>query len=142
KAAIYVRISQDRTGAGLGVDRQVEDCTALAESRHLDIVDVYTDNDVSAYSGKPRPAYTRLLDDLRAGRVDVVLAWHEDRLHRAPRELEDYIDACSRGVPTYFAKSGDLDLTTASGRMTARIRGAVARQESEHKAERVTAAHA
>src|SRR5699024_1016045 len=66
----------------------------------------------------------------------------EDRLHRAPRELEDYIDACSRGVPTYFAKSGDLDLTTASGRMTARIRGAVARQESEHKAERVTAAHA
>ena len=43
----------------------------------------------------------------------------------------------SRRPCTVFAKAGELDLTTASGRMTARIRGAVARQESEHKSERV-----
>lgn len=66
-----------------------------------------------------------------------MLAWHEDRLHRAPRELEDYIDACEpRRVVTHFAQAGELDLATASGRMTARIRGAVSRQESEHKSER------
>ncbi len=75
---------------------------------------------------------------MRAGDVDVVLSWHEDRLHRSPRELEDYIDACEpRAVVTHFAQAGQLDLSSASGRMTARIRGAVSRQESEHKSERI-----
>ena len=137
RAAVYCRISQDREGAGLGVERQRQDCTALAERLGWAIVAEYTDNDVSAYTGKPRPGYLALLDDIRSGRVDAVLAWHEDRLHRSPRELEDYIDACApRRVVTQFAQAGELDLATASGKMTARIRGAVSRQESDHKSER------
>ncbi len=36
-AAIYCRISKDRTGAGLGVERQEEDCGALAASLGLDV---------------------------------------------------------------------------------------------------------
>ena len=137
RAAIYCRISQDREGAGLGVERQRQDCEALANRLGWTIVAQHTDNDVSAYSGKPRPGYVAMLDSIRRGEVDAVLAWHEDRLHRAPRELEDYIDACEpRGVVTHFAQAGELDLATASGRMTARIRGAVSRQESEHKSER------
>lgn len=138
RAAIYCRISEDRTGAGLGVERQRQDCEALAERLGVDVVALYSDNDVSAYSGRARPGYAALLDGIRAGSVDVVLAWHEDRLHRSPRELEDYIDACApREVATMFVQAGELDLATASGRMTARIRGAVSRAESEHKAERV-----
>jgi site-specific DNA recombinase len=138
RAAIYCRISEDRTGAGLGVERQREDCEALARRIGAEVVSLYTDNDVSAYSGRARPGYVALLDGIRAGSVDVVLAWHEDRLHRSPRELEDYIDACAPGeVATRFVQAGELDLVTASGRMTARIRGAVSRAESEHKAERV-----
>lgn len=138
RAAIYARISEDRTGAGLGVARQREDCEALAKRLGWEVVETFEDNDTSAFTGRPRAGYLAMLDAIKAGRVDAVLAWHEDRLHRSPRELEDYIDACSpRGVPTQFAQAGELDLTTASGRMTARIRGAVARQESEHKSERV-----
>lgn len=142
RAAIYCRISEDRDGTKLGVERQEEDCRVLAEHKGMEVVAVYADNDTTAYTGKPRPEYARLLEAVRGGDVDVVLAWHEDRLHRAPRELEDYIEACQpRGVPTYFAQAGELDLTTASGRMTARIRGAVSRQESEHKAERIARKH-
>jgi DNA invertase Pin-like site-specific DNA recombinase len=138
RAAIYCRISQDRAGAGLGVQRQREDCEAVAQRLGWQVVAVHTDNDLSAYSGKPRPGYRALLAQIAAGEIDAVLAWHEDRLHRSPRELEDYIDACEpRRVVTHFAQAGELDLTTASGRMTARIRGAVTRQESEHKSERV-----
>ncbi|MEO7069246.1 MAG: recombinase family protein, partial [Nostocoides sp.] len=55
--------------------------------------------------------------------------------------MEDYIEACApKSVPTQFAQAGELDLATSSGRMTARIRGAVSRQESEHKAERIVRA--
>lgn len=143
RAAIYCRISQDRTGAGLGVDRQREDCEALAQRLGWLVVEVFTDNDVSAYSGRPRAGYLAMLERIRRAQVDAVLAWHEDRLHRSPRELEDYIDVCERrAVPTQFAQAGELDLTTASGRMTARIRGAVTRAESEHKSERVKRAQA
>lgn len=141
RAVIYVRISQDRTGAHLGVDRQLEDCRALAERHGWEIVETYVDNDISAYSGKRRPDYRRMLDDLEQGMATVVVSWHTDRLHRSPTELEEYIDISQRrGVDTHTVQAGDLDLSTSSGRMTARIHGAVARHESEHKAERVARA--
>jgi site-specific DNA recombinase len=141
RAAIYARISSDRTGAGLGVERQEEECRTLAERLGLTVVEVYTDNDVSAYSGKPRPGYRALLAAIRAGQVDAVLVWHTDRLHRSMAELLDYIAACqTRDVPTHSVTSGPLDLSTPSGKMTAKIAAAVAEQEIEHMIERKRAA--
>ncbi|HCA88195.1 MAG TPA: recombinase family protein [Streptomyces sp.] len=141
RAVIYTRISQDRTGAGLGVDRQREDCEALAERNGWNVVETYSDNDVSAYSGKARKDYQRMLADLDNGTATIVVTWHTDRLHRSPTELEKYIDLCERrGVSTHTVQAGKIDLATPSGRMTARILGAVARQESEHKGDRVARA--
>lgn len=137
RAIIYCRISRDREGAGLGVERQREDCAALAAQLGVEVVAVYADNDLSAYSGKPRPGYRKLLDDLREGRADTVLAWHTDRLHRSPAELETYIDVCEpRRVQTRTVKAGALDLTTATGRMIARQLGVQARYEVERMVER------
>lgn len=137
RAIIYCRISRDREGAGLGVERQREDCELLAKQLGVDVVEVYSDNDLSAYSGKPRPGYQQLLADLRAGRADTVLAWHTDRLHRSPAELEEYIDVCEpRAVQTRTVKAGHLDLTTATGRMIARQLGVQARYEVERMVER------
>lgn len=137
RAVIYCRISRDREGAGLGIERQREDCEQLAQQLGLDIVDVYEDNDMSAYSGKPRKGYIRMLADLRAGRADTVLAWHTDRLHRSPAELEEYIDVCEpRRIETRTVKAGHLDLTTATGRMIARQLGVQARYEVERMVER------
>jgi site-specific DNA recombinase len=137
RAAIYTRISQDREGAGLGVERQEADCRGLAEQLGWTIVAIHSDNDLSAYSGKPRPGYLALLADLRAGLADAVVCWHTDRLHRSPSELEDYIAVCEHGgVPTQTVKAGPLDLASPSGRMVARQLGAVARYEVEHQIER------
>lgn len=139
-AAIYCRLSSDRTGAGLVVERQERDCRDLARSLGWDVARVFTDNDISAYSGRRRPGYEAMLAAIDAGEVDGVLAWHPDRLHRAPRELEGYIDACERrAVPTRTVRAGLLDLTTAAGRMVARQTGAVARYESEQIRDRTRA---
>jgi len=138
RAASYGRISKDKVGAGLGVERQEADCRELAARLGWTVVEPFCDNDLSAYSGKRRPRYQAMLDAIRAGRIDAVLAWHTDRLHRSPVELETYITVCQpREVPTHCVKAGVLDLSTASGRMTARIIGAVARHESEHSSERI-----
>ncbi|MDX3507332.1 recombinase family protein [Streptomyces caniscabiei] len=141
RAVIYCRISQDRTGAGLGIERQREDCQALAERNGWNVVEVYVDNDISAYSGKKRPGYRRMLADLDEGTATVVIVWHTDRLTRSIVELEEYIDLSERrGIATHTVQAGTVDLATPSGRMTARILGAVARQESEHKGHRVARA--
>src|ERR1700733_413671 len=92
RAAIYVRISQDREGAGLGVKRQEQDCRELCAKLDFEAGDVYVDNDMSAYSGKPRPEYARMLQDAADGEFEAIVAWHTDRLHRSTRELEDFID--------------------------------------------------
>lgn len=139
-AAIYTRISQDRTGAGLGIDRQEKDCRELAKSLGYEVGEVYSDNDVSAYSGKVRPGYERMLEDIADGRFGAVLAWHTDRLHRRTTELERYIEKAGH-IPTHTVKGGVLDLSTPAGRMTAKVAGAVAQHEVEHMIERATRKH-
>jgi DNA invertase Pin-like site-specific DNA recombinase len=137
-AAIYCRISADAEGRGLGVQRQQTECEQLAERLGLTVGGIYTDNDISAFSGKRRPSYERLLEDVKAGIVDHILAWHPDRLHRSPTELERFIDIVeAAGAQVATVQGGRYDLSTASGRMTARIVGAVGRHESEHKSERI-----
>ncbi|MGW5261946.1 recombinase family protein [Microbispora sp. NPDC004025] len=136
RAAIYCRISQDRAGAGLGVARQEADCRALAGRREWQVIDLYSDNDVSAYSGSPRPAWQRLLGDIEAGTVDAIVCWHVDRLTRSPRELEDVIDLADRRGIELATVTGEIDLATPTGRLIARMLGAAARHEAEHKAER------
>jgi len=114
----------------------------MAERRGWPIADTYIDDDVSAYSGKPRPEYRRLLDDMRAGTVDAVVVWHLDRLHRHPRELEEFFEVCDEaGVRSMASVTGDTDLATHDGRFLARILGAVARKESDDKSRRITRKH-
>lgn len=143
-AGIYARISRDAEQEGLGVARQEEDCLALAAKGGFTVADVYVDNDISAStkSRKPRPAYERLLADVRAGRIGVVLAYSNSRLTRRPRELEDLIDLHAQtGVLIKTVVSGDDDLSTADGRMVARIKANVDAAEAERTAERVARAH-
>src|SRR5690606_34296832 len=91
-AAIYCRISRDQRGEGLGVARQEEMCRKLAAEKGWPVVDVYVDNDLSAYSGSRRPAYERMLADLESGAIDAVLVVDQDRLTRRPSELEAFIE--------------------------------------------------
>lgn len=136
QAAIYCRISEDRSGEALGVARQEKLCRELADRLGWDVADVYVDNDRSAFNGRPRPAYAAMLEAARAGVVDGILVLDTDRLTRHPRELEDVIDLADEHRIALANVSGRIDLGTSEGRLLARITGAVARQESEHKSER------
>ena len=113
RAVVYARISKDREGAGLGVDRQERDCRELASRLGWDVVAVHTDNDISASTGKRRPGYDATLDDLRSGRANAAVAWHTDRLHRSPLELEGFITICEQhDVVVQTVKAGEIDLST------------------------------
>jgi site-specific DNA recombinase len=141
RTAIYARISSDREGDNLAVSRQLADCEALAGRRGWRVVERYVDSDISAYSGKQRPEYLRMLEDIEVGAVEAVVVYHADRLHRHPRELEDFIDLCQRTKTRLATVSGDVDLSTHEGQLIARIQGAVARKESDDKSRRIRRKH-
>jgi site-specific DNA recombinase len=139
RAALYLRQSLDRNDTELAIDRQRDECGKYAARRGWGIAREYVDNSVSASKGR-RPSYQRLLADIEAGEVDGVIAWDLDRLHRQPIELEGFIDLADRRSIALATVSGDVDLSAESGRMMARVMGAVARYEIEHKSKRQKAA--
>jgi site-specific DNA recombinase len=141
RAGIYARISSDREGDNLAIGRQVADCEALAGARGWEVVERYLDSDISAYSGKLRPEYRRLLEEIESGLIEAVVVYHADRLHRHPRELEAFIDVCQATGTKLATVSGDLDLATHEGQLMARITGAVARKESDDKSRRTQRKH-
>lgn len=138
-AAIYARISSDQDGTALGVQRQVEDCQALADSLGWPVGDVYVDNDVSAWSGKRRPEYERMLTDLGDRTRDAVLVYHLDRLVRRPLELEQFLPVLTAANvrQVRFVSSAGLDVGTGDGLMVLRMMAAMAANESDTKSRRV-----
>ncbi len=138
-AAIYARISSDQDGTTLGVLRQLEDCRKLAADLGWPVGDEYVDNDLSAYSGKRRPEYERLLTDLADGSRDSVVIYHVDRLTRRPIELEQFLDVLTAAKvrQVRFIAGGDLDVGNGDGLMVLRMLLAVAANESATKSRRV-----
>lgn len=136
KAGIYLRQSSDPKNDQLGVDRQRQDCVRLCETKRWGYAE-YMDNDTSATSRKPRPAYERMLSDIRNGAIGAVVVWDLDRLYRKPRELEDLIDLAEVGTVALATVTGDVDLSTDNGRTYARIKAAIAKGETERKTARM-----
>lgn len=136
--AVYARISLDAEGTGLGVARQVADCRELAAREGWTIAEEYIDNDISAYSGKRRPAYERMLADLQDGLRDAVVVYHSDRLTRRPIELEQFLDVVNAAGVKHvrFASGADVNIGSGDGLMVLRIMGAVAAAESASKGRR------
>lgn len=142
-AAVYARISSDREGERLGVETQEADCRALAERLGWEVVAVYVDNDISAYSGARRPQYEEMLKAVKSGAVKGLVLWHTDRLHRRLVELERFVSlAEAHHLQVQTVTAGEIDLTTTSGRTNARLHGVLAQNEVEHARDRMRRAKA
>ena len=137
--AVYARISSDQDGTSLGVQRQLQDCRKLAADLGWTVGEEYVDNDLSAYSGKRRPEYERMLSDLADGSRDAVIVYHVDRLTRRPMELEQFLDVVTAAKVRHvrFVAGGDLDVSNGDGLMVLRMLLAVAANESATKSRRV-----
>src|SRR5664279_4020110 len=97
----------------------IAEAAQLAEVRRLAVADghngnlvVYSDWGVSADIAKSakRTEYSRLLDDMGAGRISAVYAFDADRLYRDPRDLIRLQDAAKRHGVTITTKGGRLPI--------------------------------
>lgn len=132
--AIYARISQDRDGEGLGVERQLKDCLAEAERLGWTVAETYIDNDASAYDPKKkRPNYDRMLRDIQDGLRDAVIVWRLDRLDRQPKRMEEFADLCTDTGTLFRAVHGPADISSLDGRFQLRVFSAFNAMESDVK---------
>lgn len=136
RALVYLRQSLDRDGTGAAVERQRQDCRKLCKTRGWTVTAEFVDNDTSASSTKPRPAYAQMLKVVESGNADVIVAWHADRLTRKLADLEHLIEVSQKTGVKVATVTGDLDLTTDQGRLIGRILASVARGEVERKGAR------
>ena len=132
RAGCYLRISSDPNDKREGVNRQREDTAALCEVKGWTVADVYPDNDRSASSGRERPEWDRLLSDIKAGKIDAIAAWDQDRGWRMMAELEHlrkFFQELGRPVPLATTGQGDIDLYSPTGILAAQIKTAVSEHE-------------
>lgn len=134
---MYLRISEDRSGEGLAVERQRDDCAALIASRGWSHEGEYVDNDISAAGRQRRPGFEALLQAVAEGKADTVVALSLDRLTRNRRDQLRLIETCQENrVLVALVKGADVDMTTAIGRGMADMMAAFARIEIDQKGER------
>ncbi|MFB7548927.1 recombinase family protein [Streptomyces sp. NPDC056154] len=140
----YARISLDRDGEELGVERQRRDYRQVAGVRPgWEVARDYIDNDVSAFKRNVvRPEFEQLLVDLQSGVIDGVIAYDLDRLARQPRDLERLIDVFEERPELVFCTiTNDIDLSTSDGRTMARVMVAFANKASADTGRRVARKH-
>jgi DNA invertase Pin-like site-specific DNA recombinase len=138
---VYGRISEDTKGQGESVADQLVDVRQLADLRGWQVVDTFSDNDVSALNGAYRRGYEQLMAAVRAGQARRIVVAHTSRLWRNRRERAEGIEALARArVSVAVLRGTDLDLSSAQGRSMAGIMGEMDTWESEIKSERIQAA--
>lgn len=135
RVAVYCRISNDPKAQGIGVARQREDCVGYAETRWPGCqIREFTDNDLSAANPKvARPGWLAVLDALRAGEIDQLVAYDQSRLTRQPAEWESLLLALAiRGIPSvHTVREGERGVAEGEGRLMSRIVAAVDAEYAE-----------
>jgi site-specific DNA recombinase len=142
RCAIYTRKSTDE---GLekdfnSLDAQREACAAFIQSqRHEGWILVPSLYDDGGYSGgtMERPALKRVLADIEAGRVDVIVVYKVDRLTRALSDFAKLVDIFDRGSVSFVSITQQFNTTTSMGRLTLNILLSFAQFERELIGERV-----
>jgi site-specific DNA recombinase len=141
RAAVYRRISSDDEHDRLGVERQLPPCMKLAEAKGAEVVRVFTDNDISASKSNRRPEYEEMLQWVRDGKLDMLIAYSASRFTRKPIQNLEIIDLAEAYGIQLATVTGHYDLATSEGRYQFRDAGNRAAREAEEIAERVRLKH-
>jgi len=89
-AGIYIRVStEDQAREGFSLPEQKERLEAMCKYKGYEIYGVYEDAGISAKNIKDRPDFKRLLDDIKAKKVNTIVTLKLDRLTRSVYDWED-----------------------------------------------------
>ncbi|MDG2003012.1 MAG: recombinase family protein [Novosphingobium sp.] len=142
RCAVYTRKS---TEDGLeqefnSLDAQYEACAAYAASqRHEGWVVVPGRYDDGGFSGgnMKRPGLQRLMDDVAAGKIDIILVYKIDRLTRSLTDFAKIVDVLDKAKASFVSITQSFNTTTSMGRLTLNMLLSFAQFEREVTGERI-----
>src|SRR6202158_3904837 len=111
----------------------------ITSQRHEGWVALSTLYDDGAYSGgtMDRPALQRLLDDIRAGKIDVVVVYKVDRLTRSLADFAKIVEVFDAQRVSFVSVTQAFNTTTSMGRLTLNVLLSFAQFEREVTGERI-----
>jgi len=142
RCAIYTRKSTDE---GLeqefnSLDAQREACEAYIKSQKHEGWKLLPQHyDDGGYSGgtMERPALKKLLQEIEAGRVDIVVVYKVDRLSRALSDFARMVELFDKNKVSFVSVTQPFNTTTSMGRLTLNVLLSFAQFEREVTAERI-----
>lgn len=142
RCAVYTRKSSDE---GLeqdfnSLDAQREACEAFILSQRREgwllIRDLYDDGGFSGGTLE-RPAFQRLLTDVSAGHIDIVVVYKVDRLTRSLSDFAKIVDVFDKHGVSFVSVTQQFNTTSSMGRLTLNILLSFAQFEREVTGERI-----
>src|ERR1700704_2171351 len=126
RCAIYTRVSTDQ---GLEqdfnpLDAQYDASQAYIRSQaHAGWTLVRSKYDDGGFSGgnTDRPALQRLLEDLRAGKVDIIVVYKVDRLTRSLADFAELVELFDQHGMSFVSVTQQFNTTTSMGRLTLNV---------------------
>ena len=136
-AGIYIRVStEDQAREGFSLGEQEEKLRQLCKYKNFEILKVYKDAGISAKNMKDRPAFQQMLEDMKAGKLNYIVAYKLDRVTRSVRDLEVLISTLEQYHCYLICDRDDVNTSTANGRFFVRMLTVLSQLEIEIVSER------
>ena len=135
-AGIYIRVSTfDQAREGFSLGEQEERLKEFCKFKRYNIYKVYQDAGISAKNDK-RPAYQEMIEDVKKGNINVIVALKLDRLTRSVYDIEKLMKFVNDYECDIDCMADESNTTTSNGRMVMRIMTSVSQNEIEKCSER------
>lgn len=139
RAGLFERVSsEEQAKFGYSIKTQIDSLNEYCAKNRIKVVDHYTEEGISG--GKPytqRPQMSRLLEDVKAGKIDIILFTKLDRWFRNVKEYFKVQEILDEHKVEWKAIHEDYDTTTSNGRMAITIFLAIAQNERERGSDRI-----
>ena len=136
-AAVYIRVStEDQAREGFSLGEQKEKLLQLCAFKGYEVFKVYEDAGISAKDMEHRPAFQEMLQDMRDGKINYIVAYKLDRVTRSVRDLEELIAVLEKHNTYLVCDRDDVNTSTANGRFFVRMLTVLSQLEIEIVSER------
>ena len=136
-AGIYIRVStEDQAREGFSLGEQEDKLRQLCKYKDFEIYKIYKDAGISAKNMKDRPAFQQMLEDMKAGKLNYIVAYKLDRVTRSVRDLEVLISTLEQYHCYLICDRDDVNTSTANGRFFVRMLTVLSQLEIEIVSER------
>ena len=137
KCGLYMRVStDDQANEGFSLPEQKERLEAFCKFKNYDIIDYYEDAGISAKTGNHRPEFERLKKDIKAKKINTIVALKLDRITRSIYDWEELITFLDENDAYLDCANDEINTTTANGKMISRLLMSVSQNEIERTSER------